>query len=173
MTVKDRAKMLGELLAFVSGDAESQEQEQEKEQEKVSSEKTGVTKDEISELLKEIQGSQQENESSEGQEKTSEKTQGDDVVDYKGKFEEYQNELVTTKIESGFRAHGVEVPDFNDFREFLDLSKLKDSEGNLSQEEIDKFVGLVVGVATKTPPTAPKKRDITKQGMSRYLKDED
>lgn len=169
MATKDRVKMLGELLSLISEGEEPKEQEQEK----TTPEKGGITKDEISEILKEIQEAKSENRSSEGQDDTSKKAPEDDVVDYKGKFEEYQNELVTTKIESGFRAHGVEVPDFNDFREFLDLSKLKDSEGNLSQEEIDKFVGLVVGVATKTPPTAPKKRDITKQGLSRYLKDED
>lgn len=169
MTGMDRVKLLGDLFAILSEGAEPKEQEKEKE--KTTSEKTTITKDEISEILKEIQETKVENKSSEGKEETPKKVKEDDVVDYKGKFEEYQNELVTTKIESGFRAHGVEVPDFNDFREFLDLSKLKDSEGNLSQEEIDKFVGLVVGVATKTPPTAPKKRDITKQGMSRYLED--
>ena len=128
MATKDRVKMLGELLSLISEGEEPKEQEQEK-----TPEKGGITKDEINEILKEIQEAKSENKSSEGQDDAPKKAPEDDVVDYKGKFEEYQNELVTTKIESGFRAHGVEVPDFNDFREFLDLSKLKDSEGNLSQ----------------------------------------
>lgn len=163
----DRVKLVSGLLGFLSGSNEEVKPKEEVPKEvQVEQTPSGVTLDEVKALL------ESQKEDPKVTPEPSEEPENGDVVDYKGKFEEYQDQLVLSKVESGFHASGVEVPRFEDLKGFLKLDKLKDSEGNLSDENIDKFVTLITGIATKTPPKSGKRRTATKAGLGRYLEED-